>query len=69
MRIDVGPADGKNYNRAYINEIEPFASGKGYINVIKKCLVEPLPSSKSSILHEVIKSRLDDGDIKFKKVS
>jgi len=69
MRIDVGPADGKNYNRTYINEIEPFASGKGYIGVMKKCLVEPLTTSTSSILHEVIKSRLDDGDIKFKKVS
>jgi hypothetical protein len=37
MRIDFGFPDNINYFNLYINEIEPYACGKGYPLTVKKC--------------------------------
>ena len=58
----------KNYNKCYINEVEPYACGKTDIYVVRKCLVDSFEYKNEKILSRIISRNIKNYDKYFEKL-
>ena len=68
MRIDIALPDNKDYNKCYINEVEPYACGKTDIYVVRKCLVDSFEYKNEKILSRIISRNIKNYDKYFEKL-
>ena len=68
MRIDISIPDNINFDRCYINEIEPFASGKGNSDIVDKCIINELQYPNDKILKKIISTNIKNYNNDFKKI-
>lgn len=68
MRIDIG-LPYQDFDKCYINEIEPYASGKS-TNIIKrdKCVDNYDENANSLILQKILKTQVENNDVHFEKI-
>lgn len=69
MRIDIAIPDGDHYQKCYVNEIEPLASGKGTGSVVLKYLDDPIVASPTTnILVRAYQSAILKDYVPFEKI-
>lgn len=58
MRIDIALPDNINYNRIYVNEVEPFSASKPDIKyILKSKQNKNFKYTNDLIIHNILKTR------------